>query len=778
MGFFLNGLFLPEFIEFIITMTKIYLIISLIIFAKFQAQIITIPDTNFKTRLLSANASNGIAMNSSNQNIVIDTNGDNEIQVSEALNVYKLNISSQSGNMIADLTGINQFANLQILNAFYNALTDLQITGLSNLQAIHVGNNNLTSLSISNLNSLQALSVSNNQLANFSITNTPNLQSLSCSGNQLASLDISNLPSLITLECNNNLITTITLNNNNLLNISASNNKLTSINFPGAPNLTNLYIDHNLFTTIDVGQLPQLGNFNFSYNPNLVSFNIKNGKNNYAQGATPYFSNTPNLSYICVDDFELGMINALLNYYNQPNVVLNSYCNFTPGGNFYMIQGSTTYDFNNNGCDVSDPKKSFQKFLITNGFNSGNMIANASGNYSIPVQSGSHTITPVLENPTYFTVSPTNIIVSFPAQTSPVTQNFCMSANGIHNDLEVLLIPLTVASPGFTAKYKIVYKNKGTSVQSGTLSFNYNDDLMNYQNSTVVPNSQSTGLLNWNFTNLPPFEVRETTVSFTLNTPIQNPALNSGDVLHYTAQINAATDETPLDNLFTLNQTVVNSFDPNDKTCLEGTAINQGKVGDYVHYLIRFENTGTANAQNIVVKDNIDISKYDLSSLVAISGSHSFTTRITGNTVEFIFENIQLPFDNANNDGYVSFKIKTKSTLNIGDSFSNKAEIYFDYNAPIITNNFTTTVQNILATAEINKKNNNVSIYPNPVKNVLNIHSKNEILKAEIYDATGRILISASVKGNAINISELSKGSYFIKVFTKDKIFTQKFIKN
>ncbi|MEI7486939.1 MAG: T9SS type A sorting domain-containing protein [Chryseobacterium sp.] len=302
---------------------------------------------------------------------------------------------------------------------------------------------------------------------------------------------------------------------------------------------------------------------------------------------------------------------------------------------------------------------------------------------------------------------------------------------------------------------------------------------MNYLNSTVSPNSQSTGALNWNFTNLLPFETREIAVTFTLNTPMQTPALNGGNILHYTAQINAGTDETPLDNTFTLNQTVVNSFDPNDKTCLEGASITQAQVGDYVHYLIRFENTGTANAQNIVVKDIIDTSKFDISSLVSLNGSHNFVTRITNpNTVEFIFENIQLPFNNATNDGYVSFKIKTKSTLNIGDSFSNKANIYFDYNHPIITNNYTTTVQNVLATSEIINDKTQFSIYPNPVKDVLFIKSKEKIVKAEIYDVAGRILNSASVTDNSINVSELSKGNYIIKLSTKDKTIIQKFIKN
>lgn len=521
----------------------------------------------------------------------------------------------------------------------------------------------------------------------------------------------------------------------------------------------------------------QLGNFNFSNNPNLTSFNIKNGKHNYAQGATPYFSNTPNLHYICADDFESLMIGLLLNYNNQPNVVINSYCSFTPGGNSYIIRGDIRYDADNNGCDINDQIVPLQKFSINSGYFLGNMFGNAIGNYAISLQAGIYNITPVVENSSYFTVSPLNVTVNFPTQTSPVSQNFCLSANGMHPDLETLIFPLTPAIPGFDAKYKITYKNKGTHTQSGTLSFIYNDNLTDYLTATVNPNSQSGGLLNWNFSNLLPFETREITVTLKMNTPMQIPALNEGDILPYIVQVNGAPDDTPSDNTFTLNETVVNSFDPNDKTCLEGNSIAQAKVGDYVHYLVRFENTGTSNARNVVVKDDIDPLKFDISSLVALHGSHNFVTRVTGNVVEFIFENIQLPFDNATNDGYVLFKVKTKSALTAGESFSNTAKIYFDYNFPIVTNTYTTIIQNVLSAIETNKKESNISVYPNPAKDTLYFSSEKDIIKAEIYDASGRIFASINPINNSLDISFLTKGNYYIRLFTKDHVIIRKFVK-
>ena len=196
--------------------------------------------------------------------------------------------------------------------------------------------------------------------------------------------------------------------------------------------------------------------------------------------------------------------------------------------------------------------------------------------------------------------------------------------------------------------------------------------------------------------------------------------------------------------------------------------------------MIRFENTGTANAQNIVVKDMIDTTKFDVNSLIPISGSHPFVTRITNiNKVEFIFENIQLPFDDANNDGYVAFKIKTKPNLVLGNTFSNTASIYFDYNFPIVTNTATTTVSNVLANQDF-KFDNYISINPNPANDILNVTSKDiEVSSISIYNNLGQLVqvIPNAKETKTIDVSQLKSGNYFIKVVSDKGMSSSKFIK-
>jgi Leucine-rich repeat (LRR) protein len=841
-----------------------------------NSQIVNIPSLSFKAKLLSANTTNTIA---SSQPLVynpltrtysvssynkIDTNGDGEIQLSEAQVITYLNLSSSISPNITTLTGIESFINLQYfdctdvlsssytnldlsqntalrkLNCSVNNLTDLNISGCLELTDLVFWGNQVTSLNVAQFTALRVLECDSNNLNSLDVTqNTaleylvcgdnafnsidvtqnaalwllncnasslisinvsqnPLLRYLSCFSNQLTNLDLSQNPLLEELECSNNQLTSLDLSQNPLLKIlyCNNNNQLLSLDVSQNTVLEELYCYNNSLTSLIATQnqalkklrcykndlthldLTNTGLFQLDCSINqLNSLLIKNG--NTTNWSILNFSSNPLLTYICADESDFTSIQQMINSYNLTNTCqLNSYCSFTPGAIFYSIQGNTRMDSNSNGCDATDFNIPNQRFTATNGTISGSFISNFSGSYSIPVIAGNHTITPVLENASYFNVSPTSSTVSFPSSNSPFTQDFCITPNGEKNDLEISIIPIEVARPGFNAYYKIVYKNKGNQMANGTFSFNFDDTLMDLVSSIPTPDGSVTNNLTWNFTNLNPFETREIDLVLNINSPIETPAVNAGNILNYTTVITGATDETPNDNTFVLNQTVVNSYDPNDKTCLEGLSISPSMVGDYVHYLIRFENTGTYPAENIVVKDDIDITKFDISTLVPLSSSHNFVTRITNtNRVEFIFENINLPFDDANNDGYVAFKIKTKPTLVVGNTFSNKANIYFDYNFPIITNNFTTTVQ-ALVNADF-EFNTVFSLSPVPTKDVLTITAKENVVMTSIsiYNTLGQLVQVYTNPNETIDVSELQSGSYFIKIVSDKGSTTGKFIK-
>lgn len=728
-------------------MKKLYfLLAAFIIVCNANAQIINIPDANFKAKLLQASPSNTIAQISLwppvNGNYTkIDTNNNGEIEVSEAAVIYTLNVSNSN---ISSLQGIEYFTGLASVDCSYNQLTNLTLGAAGSVELgqleVHCNNNQLTSINHIGFIGPLFLYCENNYLTSldFSDFSNGNGLLLTCQNNPITNLVFGT--ELVYLNCSNTLLTTLDISGNYGCEMLSCTN---------IPTLTALMIKDAVDIDADMGDM--WGSFDFS--------------------------NNPNLQYLCVSENRLNQAQNRLNQYGYTNCALNSYCDFNPGSPFYTIQGSNKLDLNGNGCDASDGSYPYLRLAITNGNVSGT-IPTGNGNYSVSVLAGTHTISPIIENSSYFTTTPSSFTVNFPSQASPFTQNFCIAANGTHNDLEITIIPLTVARPGFDASYKIVYKNKGTTVQSGSVNLAFNDNVLDfvYANPTIA--SQSANTLTWNFTNLQPFETRFVTLTLNLNSPLETPPLNAGSILTYTATVVGAADETPNDNTSALNQTVVNSLDPNDKTCSEGSIISPTMVGQYVHYVIRFENTGTANAVNIVVKDIIDTTKFDMSSLVPLHSSHSFVTRfLSTNKVEFIFENINLPFDDANNDGYVAFKIKTKPTLVVGNSFSNSANIYFDYNFPIVTNTATTTIQT-LSNSDFDF-DAIFSLSPVPTKNRLTITAKQtvEISSVSIYNSLGQLVQVETHPNESIDVSDLKTGNYFIKIYTDKGFATSKFIK-
>ncbi|WP_430411394.1 DUF7619 domain-containing protein [Kordia sp.] len=788
-------------------MKHIYITILLFTTVFCQAQIVNIPDANFKNALIGDG---------------YDENDDGEIQVSEATSVQIMYVA---GEDITDLTGIEAFINLRRLSCQNNQITSLDLSNNLSLEDVIVFGNQLTSLNLGNNTIVSSLICSSNQLTSLDLSNNTNLVTVTATYNQLTSLNLTNLSllenlrvsynqfsnldlspnvNLGVLECDSNQLTNLNLssnpniyalfirnnqlqmlnvtNNPQLTRIICPNNQLTEIDLSNNVNITSIDLSSNQFMSIDISSLVNLEYLTLDDNLNLEYLNFKSGNNDdFDVADRASLENLPNLEFVCVDDINSNFTSNF-QYLIDQTIVFTEYCSFTPGGEFYEITGNTMLDANNNGCDVNDNAYANLQLDITNGTENGVFYSNEAGSYTVPIQAGNYTITPQFENLTYFTATPASITVDFPTDASPAIQDFCITPNGIHNDVEITIVPTEVARPGFEAYYKLIYRNKGNTTLSGNITITFNDDVMNLVTASPTVDTQTTGNLTWNYANLEPFETNEILFTMLLNTPTDATfPVNGDDILPFVATINPVNgDEIPDDNVFELNQIVVNSFDPNDIRCLEGNEIAEAQVGKYVHYLIRFENTGTASAVNIVVKDVIDTNKFDISSVTPLNGSHNYVTRIVnGNEIEFIFENIQLPFDDATNDGYVLFKIRTVPTLVVGDTFSNQAEIYFDFNAPIITNTSTTTIENNLSVNEFDN-NKIIAAYPNPVENELFFGTNQHIEKITVYNLSGKVVQqykAASSSLNKIDVKSLSKVLYFVKIQTANGTQTQKIIK-
>ena len=128
-------------------------------------QNVYIPDANFKAYLVG--------------NSAINSNGDTEIQVSEAAT---FNGTIDCSNMnISDLTGIEIFTGLNALYCNYNQLTSLDVSNNTELTSLFCNYNQLTSLNLDIINSqLYRLYCHNNQLTSLDLSNNNYLWECNC----------------------------------------------------------------------------------------------------------------------------------------------------------------------------------------------------------------------------------------------------------------------------------------------------------------------------------------------------------------------------------------------------------------------------------------------------------------------------------------------------------------------------------------------------------------------------------------------------------------------
>jgi Leucine-rich repeat (LRR) protein len=675
------------------------------------------------------------------------------------------------------LTGIDLStqSSLIVMDCSFSRLINLDVSHSPNLITLECSSCDLTSLNVIGLAQLETLNCLDNALPALDLSGLTHLKTLNCSGNQLQTLDLSGLPELVTLACNQNILTSINLSGvSNLITLNCHHNNLSDINVDDAVNLESLHCQYNQLVTLDVNRLTHLIELYVYQNLPLTSLFMKNGVDE-----DTFFSDNPNLRYVCADESQMAELQQMITDAQLVNVtVSNSYCSFTPGGNYNTISGNIKYDINDNGCDASDLNYPYIRINITDNTVPGAVLTNTTGNYIFYTQGGSFDIAPAIENATWFTVSPSTVTIPFADNNNNlVHQDFCIAANGYHPDVEVVISPIAFARPGFNATYQITFRNKGNQTFSeGIVGLRYDDAVLDFVSASQPTFTQSFENLNWLYTNLLPFESRSIQVTLNVNSPTETPAVNNGDLLHFEVYTYPfEVDENLQDNTFEYVQTVVGSYDPNDIICLEGDVVAPSEIGNYLHYAINFENIGTFPAENIVVKTEVDAAKFDIGSLQLMSTNFPVDARITGNKVEFIFENIQLPIGGH---GHILLKIKTQHTLVTGDEVANRANIFFDYNFPIDTGLANTVFQTL--SNSVFEIDSSVAIYPNPATTEITVKANSNIKSIQLYDAQGRIILTSLTDSSEwkLNISSYSKGIYFLKITTEKGAQVQKLLKD
>ncbi len=220
---------------------------------------------------------------------------------------------------------------------------------------------------------------------------------------------------------------------------------------------------------------------------------------------------------------------------------------------------------------------------------------------------------------------------------------------------------------------------------------------------------------------------------------------------------------------------VLCSFDPNDKL------VNMSELPpDYtadsslLTYTIRFQNTGNFMAFNIRVRDTLDMA-LDWSSFEPMAASHSYfpTLDTASGVAQFDFLDIRLADSTSNepeSHGFVAFSIRLKPGLSPGAVTRNRAGIYFDVNAPVITNWAETKVRELVSTRPTPSPVA-IRISPNPAIDILKVFFPEKRMtdaQVQVYDLRGQMVLEKHAPGGleacTLDVSALPAAAYLLKI--------------
>lgn len=358
------------------------------------------------------------------------------------------------------------------------------------------------------------------------------------------------------------------------------------------------------------------------------------------------------------------------------------------------LTGTVRFDMDANGCTATDAGVPVVLVTTNDGNATSSVFTNPGGIFSINTAPGTYT-TSITNVPQNYAVSPQSQQSVFAENSTTVTTaDFCMVATTQITDLEISAFLLTNIRPGFPVRYKVLARNLGTTPVTGTVVVNFDNEKLNLNTVTPAATVQTANTLSFNLGTIVPFGNKEYYITFTAKSI---PIISIGNSIILSAVATVAGDAEPANNAATITEIVVGSYDPNDIIVREGSEIVLQDADEYLHYLIRFQNTGNFYAEKVKVKNLID-SKLDWTTMQMESMSHTGRVEIkNGAEAIFSFDDIFLPASLVNeteSHGYIAYKIKPKANVKLGDTFNNQAHIYFDFNPSIDTNIATTIIVN------------------------------------------------------------------------------------
>ncbi len=678
-------------------------------------------------------------------------------------------------NLLPVLPGLPN--SLNTLSCKYNQLATLPALGAS-LTTIYCDNNVLSVFPNFN-SSLSYLSCNYNQLTTFPAFSN-SLNYLSCSNNLIASFPPMN-NSLVELWCSNNQLVSFSAMSNSLTKLYCNNNPLITLptlplslselnceadQLTGLPTLPNmlsyLWCDNNSISCFPIFpfSISDSSHFNISANPFTCLPNYIPAMT-WATLANP-LCGAGNVSG-CASS--LGIVG-----FTYRDSILN--CTKDSSEYVYINVPLKCYDNNNNLLS--------QTYTAINGIYD---FPDTSGTYLVKIDTANVPYTYQCANPGF-----DSTVVLTTANSLVQNVNFNIICKPGFDVGTQSVVTEGLVFPGQTHAIRIVagdmshwYHMHCAAGISGQVQVTVTGPVTF---SGIIPGALTPAVNNnvytYTFTD---FDNCSNTSDFGLKFTTSSFAQNGDEICVNVKVTPVGGDNDSTNNNYNYCYHVVNSFDPNMKETTPEKVLFGFQ--DYFTYTVHFQNTGTAPALNIRLLDTLD-NNLDLSTFQLINYSHPNVVSLTGRLLTFNFHNINLPdstSDFSGSQGFVQYRIKPIANLPYGTQIHNKADIYFDFNAPVSTNTSLNLFMRVFPPNSVNEiSNDNIfEMYPNPATDniIVNYISNSKAYTIHIFDAIGSLIKTLNCKSTStsIPISEFPKGIYLINLIDENNSNVQRFVK-
>lgn len=473
----------------------------------------------------------------------------------------------------------------------------------------------------------------------------------------------------------------------------------------------------------------------------------------------------------------------------------------TPGGHpftetvndpcaYSTISGKVYID-NNNDCQYNTGDSAIFALFVQPQTNHTNTPSNygasdatdASGDYEVTIQESWFIDYTVAMNPSYQFIFPNSTCTPL-SVTSSVLPN-----TGIDFVLECADVDAWVTGGSGPVHAALPFhffpsvSNIGCDEVGGTLKLVLDPDVnYNAANSSNPADNVNGDTLFWNYSGLNNITGGAYWNTFSGGIELTpNTSVNIGDTLCFKIISDVpANDINANNNTTTVCLPVVASYDPNIKTVDPMGSGAEGFIPastDQLTYTIHFQNTGTAAAINVSIRDTLEANVIP-STLKILDASHTMSPSWKDNNViDFKFNNIYLPdstSDEPASHGFVKFSIDVQQGLTPGTEIKNRAYIYFDNNPAVITPYALNTIEFNTSALDENKTDE-FALFPNPTTGRLNITPQNGFKEVQIYATSGQQVMKAT--NHELNISSLPAGIYLVKIISNNGVQVKKIVK-